>query len=189
MATRRSHRLIATAVLIAMSGILAGCASSSSFDPTDMFDVFDTKKKLPGNREPVFPEGVPGLEQGVPKELYKENVDRQQLQQQQAAPVEAAPPPAAEPPKHRSSSRSRATKRRAAEPAREDAAAPEQQQEATTPPPAPKPAKRTVRHRSTTVPPPDTETPAPQAQPQAAPPAASGSSFPAPLPSGSFQRQ
>ena len=83
MATRRSHRLIATVVLIAMSGILAGCASSSSFDPTDMFDMFDTKKKLPGNREPGFPGGVPGLEQGVPKELYKENVDRQQLQQQQ----------------------------------------------------------------------------------------------------------
>ncbi|MGB3504061.1 MAG: hypothetical protein WBA37_01665, partial [Xanthobacteraceae bacterium] len=103
MATRRSHRLIAVAVLIAVSGVLAGC-SSSSFDPTDMFDVFDTKKKLPGNREPVFPEGVPGLEQGVPKELYKDNVDRQQLQQQQAAPVEAAPPPAAEPPKPRASS-------------------------------------------------------------------------------------
>ncbi|MGB3445239.1 MAG: hypothetical protein WBA48_00895, partial [Xanthobacteraceae bacterium] len=83
MATRRSHRLIAAAVLISLSGVLAGC-SSTSFDPTDMFDVFDTKKKLPGNREPVFPEGVPGLEQGVPRELYKDNVEREQLQQQQA---------------------------------------------------------------------------------------------------------
>lgn len=185
MATSRSHRLIAAVVLIAVSGVLAGC-SSSSFDPTDMFDVFDTKKKLPGNREPVFPGGVPGLEQGVPKELYKDNVDRQQLQQQEAAPVETATPPAAEPPKPRASSRSRAAKHRAVAPAHEDTAAPEQQGAATAP--APKPAKRTVRHRSTTVPPPDSETPAPQAQPQAAPPAASGNSFPAPLPSGSFQR-
>ena len=36
-----------------------------------MLDFLDTKKKLPGDRKPVFPEGVPGLEQGVPKDLYK----------------------------------------------------------------------------------------------------------------------
>ncbi len=185
MAHRRSHRLIAAVVLIAVSGVLAGC-SSSSFDPTDMFDVFDSKKKLPGNREPVFPGGVPGLEQGVPRDLYKENVDRQQLEQQQAAPVEAAPPPAAEPARPRASSRQRVRRPRATAPAGQETAAPEQQE---TTAPAPKPAKRIIRHRSTTVPPPDPEKPAPQAQPQAAPPAASGSSFPAPLPSGSFQRQ
>jgi hypothetical protein len=70
---RRSQRLIAAAVLIALSGALAGCGGGglSSFDPTDMLDFLDTKKKLPGERKPVFPEGVPGLEQGVPKELYK----------------------------------------------------------------------------------------------------------------------
>ncbi len=32
-----------------------------------MLDFLDTKKKLPGERKPVFPDGVPGLEQGVPK--------------------------------------------------------------------------------------------------------------------------
>ena len=43
----------------------------SSWDPSDLLDFLDTKKKLPGDRKPVFPEGVPGLEQGVPKDLYK----------------------------------------------------------------------------------------------------------------------
>ncbi|MGY4594966.1 hypothetical protein ACVWXL_002712 [Bradyrhizobium sp. GM22.5] len=65
---RRTPRLIAAAVLIAFTGVLGGC---SSFDPSDMLDFLDTKKKLPGDRKPVFPEGVPGLEQGVPKEMYK----------------------------------------------------------------------------------------------------------------------
>ena len=79
---RRSQRLIATAVVIALSGALAGCAGGmSSFDPSDMLDFLDTKKKLPGERKPVFPEGVPGLEQGVPKDLYKgsrqEQIDQQ----------------------------------------------------------------------------------------------------------------
>ena len=69
---RRSQRLIAAAVLIALSGALAGCSSGmSNWDPSDLLDFLDTKKKLPGERKPVFPEGVPGLEQGVPKELYK----------------------------------------------------------------------------------------------------------------------
>src|SRR3954463_8212083 len=65
---RRTPRLIAAAVLIAFTGVLGGC---SSFDPSDMLDFLDTKKKLPGDRKPVFPEGVPGLEQGVPKDMYK----------------------------------------------------------------------------------------------------------------------
>src|SRR5258708_7142947 len=71
---RRSQRLIAAAVLIALSGALAGCSSGlSGFDPSDLLDWLDTKKKLPGERKPVFPDGVPGLEQGVPKDLYKGN--------------------------------------------------------------------------------------------------------------------
>src|ERR1700681_83514 len=79
---RRSQRLIAASVLIALSSAVAGCSSSiSSFDPMDMLDFLDTKKKLPGERKPVFPEGVPGLEQGVPKNLYKgsrqEQIDQQ----------------------------------------------------------------------------------------------------------------
>src|ERR1700675_338213 len=92
---RRSQRLIAAAVVIALSGVLAGCSSGlSNFDPSDLLDFLDTKKKLPGERKPVFPDGVPGLEQGVPKELYKgsrqEQIDQQNAQ---AADAAAAPPP------------------------------------------------------------------------------------------------
>jgi len=88
---RLSQRLIAITVLAAISAGLAGC---SNFDPTDMMDWFDTKKKIPGDRKPVFPDGVPGVEQGVPKELYKGA-----QQQDQPPVVDAAPPPppAAEP--------------------------------------------------------------------------------------------
>src|ERR1700733_14267632 len=69
---RRMQRLIAATVLIALSGAVAGCSSSmSSFDPMDWLDWIDTKKKVQGDRKPVFPDGVPGLEQGVPKSLYK----------------------------------------------------------------------------------------------------------------------
>ena len=67
---RRSQRLIAATVLIALSSALAGCSSVYNWDPTDLLDFLDTKKKLPGERKPVFPEGVPGLEQGVPCLLY-----------------------------------------------------------------------------------------------------------------------
>ncbi|MGC2809589.1 MAG: hypothetical protein WA303_04360, partial [Bradyrhizobium sp.] len=82
---RLSQRLVAAAVLVALSSALVGCSSSlGSWDPTDLLDVFDTKKKLPGERKEVFPDGVPGLEQGVPKELYKGTVEQQQRDQQNA---------------------------------------------------------------------------------------------------------
>src|ERR1700761_806271 len=60
---RLSQRLIAAAVLIALSGALVGC-SGAGYDPSDLLDWLDTKKKLPGKREEVFPGGVPGLDQG-----------------------------------------------------------------------------------------------------------------------------
>src|SRR6516165_11834307 len=91
---RRPQRLIAAAVLIAFSGVLSGC---SGWDPTDLLDFLDTKKKLPGDRKPVFPDGVPGLEQGVPKDLYKSEVEKQQQQEAAQAAAAAAAPPAAAP--------------------------------------------------------------------------------------------
>src|SRR6202790_2942864 len=93
---RRLQRLIAASVLVALSGAVAGCSSSfSSWDPSDMLDWIDTKKKLPGDRKPVFPEGVPGLEQGVPKQLYKGAAQQQEIDRSraQAAVGDAAPPP------------------------------------------------------------------------------------------------
>ena len=91
---RRLKRLIAASVLVALSGALVGCSSNiSSFDPMDWLDWIDTKKKLQGDRKPVFPDGVPGLEQGVPKSLYKGAQQEPDLNAQEAA---VPPPPPAE---------------------------------------------------------------------------------------------
>src|SRR5262249_32061231 len=55
---------------LALGLALTAC---ENFDPTDIFDaeIFNTKKKLPGERIPVFPQGTPGVPQGVPAELVK----------------------------------------------------------------------------------------------------------------------
>jgi hypothetical protein len=185
---RRSQRLIAASVLIALSGALAGCSSGfGSWDPTDLLDFLDTKKKLPGERKPVFPDGVPGLEQGVPKDLYKGNVEQQQQEQNAQATAAAAAPPAEEPkPKHTAKSKGKskqpATASTAPDAAQDPNAVPEEDGSTAAAPPAPKP-KKTARRR-TTAPPPD-QTAAQPAQ-TAQPP--QQSAFPAPLPSGSFAR-
>src|SRR5438270_13791574 len=95
---RGPKNLIALAVVAALSGALAGCGGGgmANFDPSDMLDFLDTKKKLPGDRKPVFPEGVPGLEQGVPKDLYKGAREQQDQQAADAAAAASAQPP--EPP-------------------------------------------------------------------------------------------
>ena len=53
--------------------VLAGCTTGGQFDPTELFnnDAFDSKKKLKGDRELVFPNGVPGTTTGVPADLVK----------------------------------------------------------------------------------------------------------------------
>jgi hypothetical protein len=64
----RLARGLMGAVLAAAIGIgAAGCDTLDSFD----MDFLGTKKKLPGERKPVFPEGVPGVVQGVPAEYIK----------------------------------------------------------------------------------------------------------------------
>lgn len=181
---RRLQRLIAAAVAIALSSALAGCAGGmSSFDPSDLLDFLDTKKKLPGERKPVFPQGVPGLEQGVPKDLYKGAA------QQQDAPAVAAVQPVEEPkPKNAAKSKGRSKQTAGTAPAPVAApdgeAVPEEEGSTAAAPPAPKP-KKIVRRR-TTAPPPDLA--APQAAQPAAQPQQSASPFPAPLPGGTFQR-
>jgi hypothetical protein len=170
---RRPQRLIAATVLIALSSALAGCGSMGNFDPSDLLDFLDTKKKLPGERKAVFPEGVPGLEQGVPKDLYKGA--RQDDPNAQAA---AAPPPVEEPKSKRGAKgKGKQAAAPAAAPADPDAA-PEEEGSTAAAPPAPKPAK--ITRKRTTAPPPD----------QSAAPAQSSqqSAFPAPMPSGSFTR-
>ena len=66
----RFARVAAVVSVLALAPVLAGC---ETFDPTDIFssDMFGSKKKLPGERKPVFPEGTPGVAQGVPQELVK----------------------------------------------------------------------------------------------------------------------
>ena len=165
---RRPQRLIAAAVLVALSGALAGCGGGGigNFDPSDMLDFLDTKKKLPGDRKPVFPEGVPGLEQGVPKDLYKGS--RQQVDDPNAQA--AAPPP-------EESKSKRGAKSKGKQAAAPDAA-PEEEGSTAAAPPAPKPAK--IVRKRTTAPPPD-QSAAPAQSPQQ-------SAFPAPMPSGTFTR-
>jgi hypothetical protein len=181
---RCPQRLIAASVLIALSCVLGGCAGGlGSFDPTDLLDFLDTKKKLPGDRKPVFPEGVPGLEQGVPKELYKGS--RQEQIDQQNAGAAAAPP--AEEPKAKHAGKSKGKNKPPAAASTEPAAAPaaeaasEEDGSTAAAPPAPKPSK--IARKRTTAPPQDQQPPqaAPSQQQSAGP-------FPAPLPSGTFAR-
>ena len=181
---RIAQRLIAASILIALAGPLTGCGGGglTGFDPSDLLDFLDTKKKLPGERKPVFPEGVPGLQQGVPKELYRGGV---------AEPAPELAPPAVEERKAKRHSkapkaRSQAAKRApvAAAPADPDAAPAEEGSTAAAPP-APKGQK--ITRRRTTAPPTDATASAPA--PVAAQPAPSApSAFPAPLPSGGFSR-
>src|ERR1700676_2383497 len=136
---RRSQRLIAASLVIALSGALAGCSSSlSNFDPSDLLDFLDTKKKLPGERKPVFPDGVPGLEQGVPKELYKGSRQEQIDQQNAAAATAAAAPPPEPAPKGKRSAKGKGKPPAGTEPAADSDAVPKEGAAAAAPP-APKP--------------------------------------------------
>lgn len=86
---RHFHRAVMLAALLALGPVLAGC---ENFDP-DRLDPFglNEKKKLSGERRPLFPEGVPGVTQGIPPEYMKGHED----QQPGAAIDVAATPPAA----------------------------------------------------------------------------------------------
>ena len=53
--------------------VLAACTPGGQFDPTEVVssDIFNSKKRISGDREPVFPQGVPGAETGVPPDLVR----------------------------------------------------------------------------------------------------------------------
>jgi hypothetical protein len=159
---RRTQRIVLLAAFVLAAPVLSGC---SSFDPENL-DIFGLteKKKLPGDRKPVFPEGVPGVVQGVPPQYIKGNQPTADadaaLNPAPVAPVEqakpaVAPEPAAKP----------KPKRKVAAKPKPAAAAPVQ---------------------------PVTQEPQPQqAQaPQGATPPASGAAapWPAPPPAGTFSR-
>src|SRR5436305_15192464 len=71
----RSRAILPLAAMTLALG-LAGCGGGAGGGIGDMVDTVtglipDTKKPLPGERKAVFPEGVPGVAQGVPPELVK----------------------------------------------------------------------------------------------------------------------
>lgn len=163
-------RVIATALTLAFVGVLGGCSSTPSWDPTDLMDFLDTKKPAPGVRKPVFPEGVPGLSQGVPKELVKGSPEANAAEANLAGgatpPVEAqpAPPPPA-------AKRTRTTTR--SQPAQPQVEiAPDDVNVESEPPPAAR--RQTARPRAAQQQPQQQQQPVEQQQ--------SSSPFPAPLP-------
>ena len=87
----RATRPILLALLVMTGLTLAACESIEK-----LTNMLDTKKKLPGDRKPVFPEGVPGVSLGVPPEMMKgyqaQSEQQQQQQQQQAQPGQGAQP-------------------------------------------------------------------------------------------------
>lgn len=66
----RLARMVGIASALAMVLPLAACAD---FDPQDALEsVFSSQKKpLTGERKALFPEGTPGVQQGVPQDLVK----------------------------------------------------------------------------------------------------------------------
>jgi len=65
----RRTRIVLMVSLLTIAPILSAC---EDFDPENL-DIFklNEKKKIPGERKPLFPEGVPGVSQGVPPDLVK----------------------------------------------------------------------------------------------------------------------
>ena len=105
MTMRRANRVI---VIALCSLTLGGCETSGFWDGANSasdrfqdvitdFNPFGTAKKpLPGDRRAVFPEGVPGVQQGVPSELMRGQQQANQGVDGQP-PQQPAPAPAPEP--------------------------------------------------------------------------------------------
>ncbi len=135
---RRTCRVTLMAAVLPLALALAGCETSGVWDSANNisdrmqdavadFNPFGTgKKPLPGERRAVFPEGVPGVQQGVPPELMRGH--------QQA---EEAQPPAAPQPAPAAKTRPKKTAATAKTPARpRPAAASEAPEDVWPPPPA-----------------------------------------------------
>jgi hypothetical protein len=73
MQARCKFPLLQVGSMLALIVVLAGCTKGGQLDPTTLLnnDMFDSKKPLQGQRELVFPNGVPGATTGIPADLYK----------------------------------------------------------------------------------------------------------------------
>jgi hypothetical protein len=73
MRGRRFPKLVWAGAACALGIVLGSCTPGGQFDPTELLsnDIFNTKKTIQGDREPLFPNGVPGAETGVPPDLVK----------------------------------------------------------------------------------------------------------------------
>jgi hypothetical protein len=73
MGFRYHSSLFRAALALVFLLVLAACTPGGQFDPTEVFnsDMFDSKTKLTGPRQPLFPNGVPGTATGVPADLVK----------------------------------------------------------------------------------------------------------------------
>lgn len=110
----KRRRTLLSILLLGTGLALAGC------ETFDLESIWNSKKPLPGERRDVFPQGVPGVQQGVPPDLV-----------QGYQPPPEPPPVAAAPEKPKPA-------RRAAAPPRQAPPPPRQQQQAQeTPPQAP----------------------------------------------------
>lgn len=104
----RVSRIMLLGGVLVLAPMLAAC---ENFD-LDKLDVFglSEKEKLPGVRKPLFPEGVPGVTQGIPPEYIRgpqqpanpyltEPVapDAGNASRAAAAPAEAPAPPPQQP--------------------------------------------------------------------------------------------
>jgi hypothetical protein len=126
---RSRARLVLVAV-VAAGPVLSACSSLPDLD--SIGEIWDSKKKLAGERKPVFPEGVPGVSSGVPPELVK---GYREPESGVADPAKAAAEAVAEEPKSKPAPKKPAAQRTAAKPkppAQTQAQAPA----ATQPPPA-----------------------------------------------------
>lgn len=172
------HRLILAALLLGIGLGVSGCETSDMVDKVQGamqdFNPFGTAKKpLPGSRKALFPEGVPGVEQGVPAELMPGAARPEAIPE----PAPAVQPRVAEP-----KPRARRVRTTAAPPTQQPARPRRAQQQRKTEPPAdgvwPAPAQPSPGRQPAQPASQPARQPAPQPAQQPG-----GSAWPAPAPS------
>jgi hypothetical protein len=185
------------AVLACVAPAAAGCSSTTDImdslqSTVHDFNPFGTSKKpLPGQRRAVFPEGVPGVEQGIPQHLMQ---GQQQIPDPNAPAVIAAPsePPAAERPQRAKPRPTRTARPRPAAPPNDadDAAQPAPRRPAQARRQAPAAAPQPGQPAETAWPAPAQQQPAATQWPAPAPPASQPAAtvWPDPPKAGTFTR-